>query len=175
MGFSIRVPMLGGVLTAVASGSAVPMHAQTSFEQYYAEAVALYQSWYHSYGSEPHDLDGAALYDSYGSDYYHSYGSDGHDAYRTDYPRDSMRSWYRAQAANDRAHQKFIDYIWGTDSQDRSWYHSYGAPYGQSYGSGYAYDQRYGRDYLDPMSSWYRNQAANDRAHAAFIDYIRNE
>ena len=95
-----------------------------------------------------------------------------------------MTSWQWQQAANDRSHDAFIDYIWDgeTGYQEADEYGEYSvydymyvrpydvASYPVLYG-GYGYHYDYS-DYQ--MQSWYRQQAANDRAHRAFIEYIRN-
>jgi len=100
----------------------------------------------------------------------------------------AANSWRWRQAANDRAHQAFIDYIWDAEPRHRkrgSRHRDYGygsstqgtyQPYGyglHSYGHG-GYSASGTQGYWDPMASWYRIQRSNDRAHRAFIDYIRH-
>lgn len=93
-------------------------------------------------------------------------------------------TWYWQQAVNDRSHQAFIDAIWGSEYPDSDDVYSdvwspwgaYGGtpmPYSSAYGYGGFHSSPY-VDYWDPMLSWYRQQASNDRSHRAFIDYIRN-
>lgn len=94
-------------------------------------------------------------------------------------------TWYWQQAVNDRNHRAFIDAIWGSEYADPDdTYHDGWSPW-DAYGSGpMPYPGAYGYgtyfhpgpyvDYWDPMLSWYRQQASNDRSHRAFIDYIRN-
>jgi len=90
-----------------------------------------------------------------------------------------MDAWQWNQAANDRAHEAFIDYIWDRDadhsyddSSSGAYHESYYAPYYPSHE--YSYYPVYNPQYDYAMQSWYRAQAANDRAHRAFIEYIRH-